>query len=195
MKAFILVLFLAFVAYGQQVNSTWGLKTSGDAWDGAGITYIDTTTGTTNDIVIDIDDYFFVDANPLFSDDSVIIGSSDRALVGTFYSYWDNQGTASAATDSLLYTIKAYPGIYTTDSKAVSGVKYGSAITLETIAVINDYYTELNVYLDSSIGKAIPPEVLKIELAPSGDSDCDDSTKVNWVFRYPAIYKVHKERK
>ena len=195
MKAIIFVLVLAFVALAQQINYTWGLKkTSGDAWSGDGITYIDTTTGTTNDIIVVLDDYFLNDFNPAIYDSATALASSDYFYLGTFYSYWDNQGAAST-TDSMKYTIKAYPGIFTTDTKAISGVKYGTAITLETISRIADYYTASNVYLSTTLGKAIPPDVIKIELAPTGDIDTDDSTKVNWRFAYPAIHQVYKERK
>jgi len=199
MKAFILVFAMAFLVFGQQINYTYGVKkTSGDAWDGNGLLYIDTTRTTTNDIIIDLNDYFFVDANPVALGDSSddIIGNSDNALIGTFYCYFDNEGTASPTTDSLKYTIKAYAGIYTDDSRSVANIKYhATAVTLETLAAVGDQYTINNVYVEASLGKTIPPEVIKIEIAPVASSNGDDSTHVSWRFAYPAIYKVHQERK
>ena len=198
MKAIIFVLVLAFVALAQQVNYTYGLKTvSGDAWDGDGISFIDTTTGTTNLIIVDLNDFYFVDPDPYIVGDTsgTEKGNSSRLNIGTFYTYWDNQGTASPTTDSLLYTMKVYPGVYTTDSRAVAGLKWGTAVLVDSVVGINDTFTQSNVYLHSTLGKSFPAEVIKIELAPVGRKGCDDSTKVNWRFAYPAIHQVYKEKK
>jgi len=181
MKAILFILIFAFVAFGQQINSTWGVKaTSGDAWDGDGLAYIDTTTGTTNDIIVDIDDFY---------------KAYDDSLLGTFYTFFNNEGTASPTTDSLKYTIKAYPGVYADDSKSVANIEWGTAVTLETIAEAGDYLAANNVYIHASLSNSFPPEVVKFEIAPVGSANCDDSTHVSWAYRYPAIYKVHEERK
>lgn len=197
MKVIWFVLLLASFVFAQQMNYTSGLKkTSGDLWTNEGITYIDTTTGTTNDILIDLQDYLFAgDINPLVNDDSAVVAiNSNRFYVGTFYVLFDNQGTASPTTDSLKYTIKAYPGIYTTESKTVAGAKYGTAVTLETVKVHNDYFSINNVYLHATKYKHFPSELIKLELAPVGSKNCDDSTQVNWRFVYPQVIKTSSER-
>ena len=177
-------------AFSQQLNYTSGRTTPGGAlWSNDGITYIDTLTGTTNDIIVDLDDYALgYDINPVATTDSANTGyllNSNRFVLGTFYCYFDNQGTGSPTTDSVLYTIKVYPGVYTSENKAISGLKYGTAVTLETIRVVNDYLSINNVYVHATKYKHFPPEAIKIEIAPIGDADCDDSTKVNWRMVYP----------
>jgi len=143
MKVILFVLVFAFVAMAQQVNYTWGVKsTSGDAWDGAGLAYIDTTTGTTNDIVVDLNDFY---------------QAYDDSLLGTFYVFFNNEGTGSPTTDSLKYTIKAYPGLYANDAKSVASIEWGSAVTIETIAEAGDYLAANNIYIHASLGKSYPP--------------------------------------
>lgn len=208
MRTIIFILLLSLLAIAQQVNYTWGLKTSGLDWSGAGITRIDTTTGTTNDIVIDLNDFYWMDVYPVETNATADFGSggdstfaaalyanSTRYYVGTFFTNFDNVGSASPTTDSVLFTVKAYPGVYSTASKAVSGVKYGVAVTLQTIREAGDYFAANSVYIHASLAKSFPPEVIKLEIAPIGVSDADDSTNVNWRFAYPALYQVHKERK
>lgn len=209
MRRYLFILFLSIGLYAQQINYTWGVKTpSGDDWAGNAITYIDTTTGTTNDFVFDLNDFYWLDAFPVETNATGDFGSggdstlaaalysnSTRFFVGTFYGQFDNQGTGSPTTDSVLFTIKAYPGVYSGASKAISGIKYGTAVTLQTIRVVNDYFSANNVYIHSSLGKSMPPEVIKIEVAPIGTSDADDSTAFSWKFAYPAIYQQQKEHK
>jgi len=195
MKKFLFVfLIMALPLFSQQINYTWGLQADGSYYTGNGITYIDTTTGTTNNIYVDLLDYYPIDYNPLFSDDSVVIVNSDRMYIGTLYVNFDNKG-ADASNDSILFTIKAYPGIYTSSTKPLVGAAWGSAVTLETIARKGDYFSVNNVYLSSTKYKHLPPPLIKLEIAPIGRAGADDSTAVDWSFAYPAIYKVHEERK
>ncbi len=201
MRTIILILLLSLLAITQQVNYTWGKKTSGLDWSGAGIALMDTTSGTTNDIVIDLNDFYFTDPNPLAVADSgagsapLVSNNSDRLYLGTFYTNFDNVGAASPTTDSVLFTIKAYPGVYSTASKAVSGIKYGVAVTLETIRKAGDYYSANNVYIHATLSKSFPPETIKLEIAPIGVKEADDSTNVHWRFAYPAIHQQQKEHK
>ena len=70
-------------------------------------------------------------------------------------------------------------------------------MTLETIAVVNDYYSINNVYVHASKYKHWPPEVVKIEIAPTGGAKsdaCDDSTHVSWRVAYPQVVKPYEER-
>ena len=219
---FILILTVAIPVMAQQLNHTWGLKeTSGDAWDGDGITFIDTTTGTTNVFIFDINDFSpGFDINPLVSNDVLTItGSSgdtvgvdsiygsttsttninsDRFYLGTFYAFFNNEGVKAPATDSLKYTVAVYPGVYADNAKSVASIEFGTAVTLETIATAGDYMSINNVYLHATKYKHYPPEVIKIVIAPTGGAKsdaCDDSTHVSWDFVYPAIYQIHKERR
>ena len=195
MRIYIFLILMVSFCYSQQYNFTSGVKTpSGAAWGNGGITFIDTTTGTTNNIIVDLADYYPYDVNPMYDSTSSEVTSSSRMYIGTFYSYWDNQGTGQSATDSLKYTIKVYPGIYTTENKSVAGIKYGSAITLETISRVADYYSINSVYIHATKYKVHPPEVVKIELAPSGSANCDDSTKVNWRYVYPQLIQQEAYR-
>jgi hypothetical protein len=174
----LLLLFLTVLAGAQQINYTYGLQTpSAAAWNGNGIVYIDTTTGTTNDIIVDLNDFYWLDPFPtVISFDSAgsatLYSNSTRYYLGTFYCMFDNQGSVSPTTDSVLFTIKSYPGVYHSASQPISGIKWGTAVTLQTIKEVNDYMSVNNV-----------------------DSDADDSTGVYWRFAYPAIYQTAKERK
>jgi hypothetical protein len=221
-KLIVLLMLFAIPLFAQQLNYTWGCIQGGTAYDGAGLAFIDTTNGTTNDIYIDLNDWYpGFDINPLVSNDvltitgssendsagvdsiygsttSTTIISSNLFYIGTFYVAFDNQGVGAPTTDSLKYTIKAYPGVHTAASRMFAGVDWGTAVTLETIATVNDYFSVNNVYVHATKYKHYPPECIKLEIAPTGGAktaNCDDSTFVNWRFAYPAIYQVHKERK
>jgi hypothetical protein len=195
----ILIFLLTFVSFcfAQQVNYTWGVKTpSGDAW-GAGLTYIDTTVGTTNNIIVDLKDYFLgFDISPAVTTDSAntsYLLTSERFYLGTFYCAFDNQGVAPTA-DSLNYTIKVYPGVYNSDALAIASIHWGAAVTLETINVINDYLSVNNIYVHATKYKHFPPEVFKLEIAPIGYTGCDDSTAVDWRVAYPQVYQQEAYR-
>lgn len=186
-----ILLFLAFSAFGQKMVYDWGYTTGGAKYT-TGVT-LDTTTGTASNIVFYLGekDIFPFDINPLAVADSgagtsapLVSTNSDRFYLGTFYCNFDNQGTASPTTDSILFTIKAYPGVLTQKTNLTSA-KWGTAVTLETIRVKNDYFSINNVYVHASKYKIFPPEVVKLEIAPIGDKDCDDSTFVSWRLVYP----------
>ncbi len=198
-KLIVLFLLLTVPLMAQQLDYSFGYIEGGTAYSGAGLTFIDTTSGTTNNIYYDLNDYWLGnDISPLFSDDSVLNINSDRFIIGTFYCAFDNQGLKAPTTDSLKYTIKVYPGVYTTASKAFAAVDWGTAVTLETLETVNDQFTINNVYVHATKYKHYPPECIKIEIAPTGGAktaNCDDSTFVNWQFVYPEIYQIYKERK
>jgi hypothetical protein len=196
MKALIFMLLFCSLIFGQQINYTFGKKTPGGSnWSGAGIVYIDTTTGTTNNIIVDLNDFYPFDQYPAIGDTSGNAVDGKFFYFGTLYCLFDNQGTASPTTDSLIYTVKVYPGVYTAANKPISGIKWGAAVTLETIRRVNDYLSVNNVYTHATAEGALPPEVVKLEIAPVGDVNCDDSTGVYWRFAYPAIYQQQKEKK
>jgi len=196
LSLFVLFLLLTAPLFAQQLNYTWGCIQGGTAYSGAGLTYIDTTTSTTTDIYIDLYDYWpGMDINPVVYDSVTVLLASDHFTIGTFYVGFDNQGIESPTTDSVNFTIKVYPGIYTAASRMFAGVDWGTAVTLETIMTINDYFSINDVYIHATKYKTYPPECIKLEIAPAGRVGSDDSTFVNWRFAYPAIYQVNKERK
>jgi len=197
MKVLIFLLTLASFVFAQQMNHTSGFKTSsGDSWGNEGITFIDTTTGTTNDIIIKLNDWYpGFDINPYNDTSGVVLLNSNLFYIGTFYVSFDNQGITAPTTDSLLYTIKAYAGMYNSSDKTIANIKWhGTAVTLETVATVNDYMAINDVYVHATKYKHYPPEVIKLEIAPSGSSGCDDSTAVDWNFTYPQIYQTDRER-
>ena len=215
MKLILFVIFLLTFLGAQQIGSTTGTNLNGDAWDRAG--QIPAAKTSSYVAYFDIDDYYWWDANPLFSNDvltitgsssdsvgvdsiygsttSTVAINSDRSVFGTLFVAFDNFGTASPTTDSVLYTISATPGVYTTNSRALASVDWGDAITLETVATINDYFSINNVYFHATKYKHFPPEVWKFTLASINRSGWDDSTKVRWTYRYPQVIKTVKERK
>ncbi len=194
MKTIILLLTFISLAFSQQLNQVYGVKASGVSWD-TGLTFIDTTAGTTNDIIIDLADWYpGYDLNPLIYDSVTVLFNSDRTFIGTFYVIFDNQGLKAPTTDSVLYTVKAYPGVYQSSTKTPATAKFGAAVTLETIATVDDYLSITEVYLKTAV-KLLPPEVIKLEIAPIDRKGNDDSTAVDWKFVYPAIYQTAKERK
>ena len=205
MKKLIFILLFIIPIYAQQVNYTLGKKTtSGDAWKLSDITYLDTVAATTYTFVFDLNDYYLWDYNPLVisevlsspAADSVISTtttaiSSNLMYLGTFYGYFN----CTNATDSLMFVISAYPGVYGVDTKSDAAIDFGDAITLETIRTVNDYLSINNVYIHATKYKLLPPEVIKIVISQTADEDKDDSISFDWKFAYPALIHQVKERK
>lgn len=195
-KIFLFLLILTVAGFSQQINHTVGTNLAGTAV--RSIVYLDTTAATTNEIYVDLDDWYPIDLNPAVYDSATALINSNLLWLGTFYVSFDNQGTGSPTTDSLAgITIKATPGIYTTASKSLASADWGSAITLETVRQAGDYFAINNVYVHATKYKLIPPELLRLQInAPAAsDTDCDDSTAVYWKFSYPAIYHEHEVQK
>ena len=196
----ILIFLMAFVSFcfSQQLNYTWGMNSVGTLYTGAETAYIDTTDDTYTDIMVDLSDYFWGnDIGPAVTTDSAntdYLMNSDRFILGTVYVNFDNQGTASPTTDSLHYTISATPGMYNTASRAVSGCKWGSAVTLETVDQAGDYLAINNVYLHATKYKHFPPEIIRLRIAPIDYAGLDDSTAVNWRFVYPQVIEEYGDR-
>ena len=200
-KIILLIMVMSVTAFSQQIKSAWGYDTWGNARTGAAITYLDTATTTQEDFIFDIGDWYPFDIGPLVIDydadfgtgadstlDGTVKNNSDRLYIGTFYGAFDCAGTASPTTDSVLYTIAVYPGVYTTASKSISSVDWGTAVTLETVEQAGDYFSINNVYVHASKYKHFPPEVLKISITDINRDGADDSVKFGYRFRYPAIY-------
>ena len=205
-KILFLLAFLVGFSMAQQIDFDNGYTTSGVQYSGVGINsfinatdgsiyttgsaYLDTTGSTSVNWVFKLDELFYIDSNPDGAEDV-----SKDAAFGTMYTFFDNVG-ATPTLDSLLLTIKVYPGMYTTASKGISSIKYGDAVTLETVAKAGDYLSVKNVHLGAAFYKSFPPEVFKFEIAPiDTSSGKDDSTNVYVKFSKPTIHQVYKERK
>lgn len=200
-KLILLFLFIPVLLFGQMMNHSWGYSTSGTAYNQTG--YSDADSSTTISIVYDLQDWYPLDINPLFSDDSVIIGSSHKMLIGTFWYKLDAQN----ATDSTVYAIKVYPGFMdyyggTGDRIATANIDYGTTATTlidtsSTLAVNDVTWKFLNVYLNSSADagsntvKHYPSEFYKI--AFTFGNGTADSLDVYWDFVYPAVYQSQQE--
>ena len=200
-ELFIVLFLLPILAFGQQLNFTSGTNLNGTDLNETGFTYLDTTAGTTNNAYFDLGDYYLgSDFFPVSMGDSTeagdIYGSSNYFYLGTLYTYWDFVGAKAPTTDSLKWTVKAYPGVYTTASRALASVKWGGAVTLRTIAEAGDEPFANNVYV-STVAKALPPEVIKIEFAPVDKKTNDDSLNVYWRLVYPQVvnpYEIQIDR-
>ena len=208
-ELFIVLFLLPILAFGQQLNFTSGTNLNGTDLNETGFTYLDTTAGTTNNAYFDLGDYYFsTDFYPIVAYDtlartagdtvsgSYVYGSSNYFYLGTLYTYWDFVGVKAPTTDSLKWTIKAYPGVYTTASRALASVKWGTAVTLRTTAEAGDEPFANNVYV-STVNKALPPEVIKIEFAPVDKKTNDDSLNVYWRLVYPQVvnpYEIQIDR-
>lgn len=180
------LLALTFFVFGQKIVYDLGYTASGSEYT-AGAT-LDTVTGTATNVIFYFAEknWYPFDVNPLFAADTggTVKINSDRFYIGTLYTYFD----ANLAADSIIYTIKAYPGVLTS-STSLATAKWGTAVTLETVRVAGDYMSINNVYVHASKYKHYPPEVLKIEFAPVADPDNDDLTAISWRLVYPVLDK------
>ncbi len=213
-------MILATIGFSQQINHTSGTNLAGALYTTGLSTFIDTTAGTTNYFYVDLDDFYYVDYNPLVVSDVLTVTgssandsagvdsiygatvatvniSSNLQYLGTIYVSFDNQGAAPTADSLGGYVINVTPGVYTNQStKSLATADWGAAITLETVRQINDYFAINNVYVHATKYKLIPPQVLRFGInAPSANSGMDDSTMVYWDYAYPAIYHTHEVQK
>lgn len=202
-KIVLFIMLLCLVVNAQQINYVLGKHaTSGDAWKLSEITYLD--TATTYDFIIDLNDYYFWDYNPLVVTEvmtapkadsmittSTVQNSSRYMYIGTFYCYFD----VVKAADSIIFKIDAFPGIYGLDNKSDATIVWGDTVELEAVRTIGDYFSSNNVYIESGDYKVLPPEVIRIRLRDVVDGDQDDSIAFDWRFAYPGIIRTVQERK
>lgn len=196
MKTIILILLMGCFAFAQQLNYTWGYKQGGNAYDGSGQVYLDTTSTVSLDIYVDLANYHFsTDLFPVVMDSVTNLLSSDRSLIGTFFGFFDTQGTGAPTTDSVKYDIKVYPGVYANATRSFAGAKFGTAITLENVVQAGDYLSMKSVYVLDAV-KMFPPELIKITIDPADTKvpAIDDSVAFYWRLVYPEAYEVHQEK-
>lgn len=204
MKKVILLIFtFVLIAFGQQINHTWGYTTAGASWYQTGAQ--DQDSSSTISIVFDMQDYYPLDYSPLVSDDSVIINNSNLQFLGTFW-YRIN---AENSTDSVGYAIKAYSGnlVYYPGSGArisATNINFSTTATTlidtsTTLAVNDVQWSFLNVYVNSSTNAAsavqrhLPPEFVK--LAMTFQNNAADSLDVYWNFAYPAVTESEQSKR
>lgn len=197
MKKIILILLLfAGFAISQQINYTWGYETDGDAYVQTGKQNMDSTE--TLSIVFDMQDYYPLDFNPLFSDDSVIIINSNRYHYGTFWYHIDLEN----ATDSSAIMLEAFPGnmwYYPGSGDRIETANINFSTTATTLIDTSSYttndvqWTAVNVYLSDTEGKILPPEFIKLTV--KWMSATNDSIDFYWNFAYPAVYEREQDHR
>lgn len=218
MKKLIIFVLFAFALQAQQINHTTGMNMAGETQ--TGFVYLTCSDGADNLLYFDLDDYYFVDWNPMIVNDimtitgyddstdtgvdslagsttATVYSNSSRQYIGTLYVSFDALGS-SAATDSVYHLIKAAPGIYTTSSKSLASADFGTDVTLETVAQVGDYFSVNNVYVHSTAAKLLCPQILRINIDNHADISSvgsDDSVAAYIDFAYPAIYHVHEVQK
>ena len=195
MKKLILILLfiLPLVLFGQQINHTWGYETDGTAYTETGSVNVDSAASVTT--IFDMQDYFYLDYNPLVPNDSAVYAlNSDRLNYGTFWYKFDLEN----ATDSVMYTIKVYPGFmdyHPNDESRITVANIDYSTTATTLVdttsdtwTTNDIqWTAVNVYISDAEGKILPPEFLKVVIDFQRLS-CD-SVDVYKDFVYSAVYE------
>lgn len=198
----IILLIIPFTLFGQQWNHTWGYTTAGVAYTQTGYQGADSSTSI--DIIIDLQDLYPMDWNPLVLENQPSLDSSETVYnvsaytyLGTFWWMID----AENATDSTGHTIKAYPGFMTYypgtgDRISTSNITFSTTATtlLSETAEVNDIqWRFVNVYVNSSADassqttKHGPPEFVKINI--SFQTMAADSMDVYWDDVYPAVYQ------
>jgi len=194
MKILIILFALVLCGYAQQVNYTWGYTTAGVAYTEAEQSM---DSSDVLNIVFDMQDYSFMDMNPLSLDSVTVIGNSDALFLGTFWYRID----VNSASDTSAVLIEAFPG------HMISHPNDGSRITTSNInfsttaTVLQDssshtandiQWAGLNVYIDASI-KELPPEFVKIKVSYSVATN--DSIGFLWNFAYPALLESEQAQR
>lgn len=192
---FILIFLLPFLIFGQVINHTWGYTTAGVAYTQTGTGTID-SIATTN-IVFDLQDYSYLDWNPLALDSVTALYNSDALFIGTFWYRIDLQN----ATDSSSVRIEANPGFmiyHPNDGSRITTTNLNFSTTDIALQdsgthTTNDIqWTPLNVYL-SATTKVLPPEFIKINILYSADTN--DSLSFYWDFVYPATSELNQDHR
>lgn len=187
---FLILFFLTTSLFAQQLDWGVGYNTSGVALTGS-FTSLDSTGATSYSMVFKLENYYPFDYNPLFSDDSVIIGNSDKTSIGVWWYYID----VDDATDSINFDIDVYTGVYGTESQMIAGVKWDPTPT-NCADIVDDGDQCGGVLIYTETGKLLPPHVIKIviDVDPTA-AEVSAGIDVYYEFVHPAIYQVAKERK
>ena len=208
MKKIFLFLFLIIplITFSQQINYTWGQTVAGVNYTQIGVQDCDSARIK---IVFDMQDYYYLDYNPLFvtqllsspKADSVIstttiASNSNLMYIGTLWYYID----AYRATDSVNYYIIGKSGNYIYHPNNISritaaNVFFGtdSILLVSGTRAVGDFtgWKFVNVYVNAStdagstIHKYLPPEFVEVDFNWLGGAS--DSIDVYWNFAYSAL--------
>lgn len=195
MKKIIFLFLFVSIGFCQQINYTWGQKTDGSWWNQTGSVNTDSTDEIT--IIFDFQDYWYLDFVKADWDSVTSIANSNRQYIGTFWYQFD----AENATDSVVYVIKTYSGMWKYDDGDENRIESGEYLFSTTATTVvdtqrakGDIQAEfVNLYVDAStddngvVTKHLPPELLKVVMDFGTNSN--DSLDVYWNFAYPAIYE------
>ena len=185
MKRIILFLMILILPlFAQQTNHTWGYTTAGAAYTQGGS--IDVDSAATTNIVLDLQDYYFMDFFPVaIYDSNVVVLNSTRLFYGTFWLYVE----VETATDTTSINVNAYPGFTTyhpNDETRINttNLTFGStasAVLNESAYTADDrQWFPINVYMNYTAGKFLPPEFIK--LAITFDTASNDSLDIYWDY-------------
>lgn len=189
MKVIVFILLLTSFVFSQQLNYTWGLDAVGEPLTGV-FSSIDSTGTTSYNVYVDFNDYYPYDVNPLFSDDSVVIGSSNLTAWATLFYFID----ADEATDSTNIDIDLSSGLYTSTALTVASSSYdGTPVKLGDILEVGDIFGHVNLYTES--GKLFPPEICKItfDVDPAA-AEVSAGLDIYYRIVYPQIYENAREK-
>jgi len=186
----LIALVLTFSVFAQKLVYDRGYTTAGAEYT-TSVT-LDTAAGTSKNAVFFLSEnnWYPFDINPLFAADTTgtVKINSDLLFIGTLYSWFN----ANVDTDSVMYKIKAYPGLLSTTSSVFSAnwrtsATWGTAAQVDSFRSAGDFMRITNIYISATVYKTYPPEVIKIEYSPIEDAGNDDSTSVWWKFVYPVL--------
>ena len=189
MKIIVFILMLTTFVFSQQLNYTFGVDAVGNPLSGK-FTSLDSTGATNYLVYLDFNDYYMYDVNPLFSDDSVVIGTSNLAAWATLYYYID----ADAATDSTNIDIDVSSGVYTSTALTMASTGFdGTPVKQADVTGAGDIFGHVNIYTES--GKLYPPEVIKInfDVDPAA-AEVSAGLDIYYRIVYPQIYEIAREK-
>lgn len=183
------LLVLVSFTFAQQLNYTWGVSATGVPLTGS-FTSIDSTGTTSYSIYLDLNDYYPYDVNPIASDDSVLIGSSDQNVLFTLYYLID----VDESGDSTEIDVDIASGLYTSTALTMASTSYDpTPVNNGDLQGTEDIFGHINVYTET--GKLFPPEVIRITF----DVDptvAEVSAGIDIYYRivYPQIYESAREK-
>jgi hypothetical protein len=216
-KILLFTILLSGFLIAQQINHTWGYTTAGVAYNQTGSANTDSID--TIDIVFDLQDYYYLDWYPLTVNDiltisgdgpdtvgvdtlsgtttATVYSNSTRLYYGTFWYRIDMENAA----DTSKILIRAYPGnmvYFPSDDSRITTTNINFSTTATTLLADTSSYTandrqwtSLNVYINETAGKVLPPEFIKLNIDFVGTTN--DSIDVYWDFAYPAVYQYYQD--
>lgn len=178
-KIILFLLILTLPLFAQQMNYTFGQKTTGVSWNETGKAI---TSGATDvvQIVIDFEDF----APGVLTDDQY----------GVIWFHID----ANSATDSTNYSISFFNGAFIYDDGDNDRVETGAIefSSDSTIIAASSSQADDVTWTAAEItvsGQIVPPEFGLIEI--EWEEGTDDSLTVQWTVGYPAVYQREQQHR